>query len=63
MRKTELENLSLDQLKELYLEENKKLQSALLDGVGWKELTEQRKIVVTIGVVIDGKTDQEKKLM
>ena len=49
MLKTDLEKLSLDRLKELYLEENGKLQMSLLDGVLWKDLLDQRKLVVAIG--------------
>jgi hypothetical protein len=55
MYKAELEKIDLSTLKELYIIENTKLQSGLLDGISWEELKAQRAIVITIGSVIDTK--------
>lgn len=55
MLKTELETRDLLELKELYRTENEKLQALLLDGMPWDELTEQRKMVIMLGSVIDAK--------
>lgn len=55
MLRTELERKNLPELKQLYEQENQKLQELLLDGTPWEELTQQRKLVITLGAVIDAK--------
>ena len=55
MLRTELERKKLPELKQLYEQENQKLQELLLDGTPWEELTQQRKLVITLGAVIDAK--------
>jgi hypothetical protein len=63
MEKTELENLDISCLIPLYQEQSKRLNQSLLDGTSWEELTDQRKYVTTIGVVIDAKKEAAKNAL
>jgi hypothetical protein len=63
MLKAELEKNELPALTKMYEVENAKLHEGLLDGMQWAELTEQRKLVIAIAVVIDAKTAKAQNLL
>ena len=63
MQKSELEKLEIAELKTLYLSESERLNRALLDGIEWEHLADQRKYLITIGVVLDSKNDYLKNLL
>lgn len=63
MKRAELKKLDTSELEALYLAESKRLYQALLDGTAWEELADQRKYVITIGVVIDARKQATKNAL
>lgn len=52
-QRSELEQLSMEDLKALYIQETQVLHDLLLQGTPWEEAETQRKYVSAIGVLID----------
>ena len=56
--KEALHQKDIAELKQLFIEENAKLQQGLLDGMLWNDLMSLRKYITAIGVAIDVKAKE-----
>jgi hypothetical protein len=58
--KKELWHLTIERLKALYREEEKHLESKLLSGASWEEVTEERKRIGELYTIIYKKSNPEQ---